>query len=152
MGTYSFYISSRNTEGVTIDWDSMNTEVLFKFRPLERSYKECKTLDEVGMEFNESKLFGYLDSPLIAALYEFNAHLIYADDSHADPELQGPTLYYEWEGGNIAYGLEFNPRSDVVYHHALDYGDLVRETLPFDKYYEVINSLPDLDDWEIDIL
>jgi hypothetical protein len=152
MGTYSFYISSRNTQGVTIDWDSMNTEILFESRVLKSCYKECKTLDEVGMEFNESKLFGYLDSDLVAALYEFNGHLIYSDDSHADPELQGPTLYYEWEGGNIAYALEFNPKSNVIYHHALDYDHLVRQTLPFDKYHEVIHSLPDLDDWEIDIL
>ena len=149
MGTYSFYISSKNSEDCKIDWDSMNTEVLFKFRPLERCYKKCTTLNEVGLEFNQSKLFGYLDSDVIRALYEFNAHLV---DKDYDLDLQGPTLYFEWEGGNIAYALEFIPNSNTIYHHSLDYDDLIKNNMSSDEYYAVIESLPDLDRWTFELL
>jgi len=149
MGTYSFYITSKNTENCEIDWDSMNTHVLFKFKPLERCYKKCKNLNEVGLEFNESKLFGYLDSELIEALYEFNTHLV---DKEYDLELQGPTLYFEWEGGNIAYALEFIPNSKTIYHHSFNYDDLVKKALPSDEYNKLIESLPDLDGWTFEML
>jgi len=149
MGTYTYYICSRFTEDVIIDWDSMNTETLFKFRPFEQCYKKCKTLSEVGMEFNESRLFGYFTSDLIGALYEFNSHLIFAQHN---PELQGPTLYYEWEGGNIAYALEFNPNSNIVYHYSIYYDDLVNDRMSCDEHYGILQSLPELDGWAIEIL
>jgi hypothetical protein len=149
MGTYTFYIGHRFTEGVIIDWDSMNTETLFKFRYFERCYKNCTTLSEVGMEFNETKLFGYFTSDLIDAMYEFNSHLTLTQHN---PELQGPTLYYEWEGGNIAYALEFNPKSNIVYHHSFEYHDLVNDRMSYDERYQVLQSLPELDRWAIEIL
>ena len=149
MGTYTFYISSKNAEECQIDWDSMNTEVLFKFRPLERCYKKCTTLNEVGLEMNESKLFGYMSGDLIAALYEFNAHLI---NKEYDLDIQGPTLYFEWEGGNIAYALEFFPNSNTIYYHRLDYDDLVKNSMPLDEYNKIIESLPNLDGWTFEVL
>lgn len=144
MGTYSFYIGSRgNAADYEIDWESMDTDILFKFRPLERSYKKCKNLEEVGKGFNESKLFGYFDYDLIGAIYELNAFLLPLELSD-----ERPVLYYEWEGANIAYGLQFDHENDCVNQLSFDYDHLVNQQMTGEEYHQVIQGLPDLEGWE----
>jgi len=145
MGTYSFYIGSRGSaEDYEIDWESMDTNILFKSRVLERCYKKSKNLEEVGKEFNESKLFGYFDYDMAMAIYEFNAFLLpleLTDDR--------PVLYYEWEGGNIAYGLQFDHENDCVNELSFDYDHLVNQRMTSEEYHKVIEGLPDLEGWEL---
>lgn len=143
MGTYSFYIGSRGSAAdYEIDWESMDTDILFKSSVLERCYKKSKNLEEVGKEFNETKLFGYLDYDLIGAIYELNAYLLPLELTE-----QRPVLYYEWEGGNIAYGLQFDHENDCVNQLSFDYDHLVNQRMTTDEIYKVIEGLPDLERW-----
>lgn len=145
MGTYSFYIGSRgNASDYEIDWESMDTELLFKSHVLERCYKKSKNLEEVGKKFNESKLFGYFDYDLFAAIYELNSFLLPLELTD-----ERPVLYYEWEGANIAYGLQFDHENDSVKQLSFDYEYLVSERLTSEEFDDVIKVLPDLEGWEI---
>jgi hypothetical protein len=144
MGTYSFYIGSRGSASdYEIDWESMDTDILFKSRVLERCYTKCKNLEEVGKEFNESKLFGYFDYDLIGAIYELNAFLLPLELTDTRP-----VLYYEWEGANIAYGLQFDHENDCVNQLSFDYDHLINQQITSDEHDAVIQSLPDLEGWE----
>jgi len=144
MGTYSFYIGSRgNAADYEIDWDSMDTETLFKSSMLECCYKDCKNLEEVGQAFNATKLFGYFNYDLTMAIHELNDHLLPLELTE-----ERPVLFYEWEGGNIAYGLQFDHENDCVNQLSFDYDHLVNESMTSDEYGAVIKSLPDLDGWE----
>ena len=144
MGTYSFYIGSRGSAAeYEIDWESMDTDILFKFRPLQRCYKKSKNLDEVGKAFNESKLFGYFDYDLIGAIYELNSCLL--PNELTD---ERPVLYFEWEGANIAYGLQFDHENDFVNQLSFDYDHLINEKMSSEEIKKVIQRLPDLEGWE----
>lgn len=143
MGTYSFYIGSRGSaEDYEIDWESMDVETLFKSKVLERCYMKSKNLEEVGKEFNESKLFGYFDYDLIMAIHELNDYLL-----PLELKEERPVLYYEWEGANIAYGLQFDHENDCVNQLTFDYDYLVNESMTCDEYSAVIKRLPDLHGW-----
>ena len=146
MGTYSFYRNSKQASACKINWDAVDTEILFKFRPLERAYKmRCETLEDVGKEMNESKLFGYLNWELKEAILELNRHLVPQDPSHT------PTLYFEWEGGDIAMALEFFTGTELVNVLEYDYSHLMRhnEKLPSDEvfkiYTKVFEEIPYMD-------
>ena len=139
MGTYTFYLTTKN------NWDSMDTDIIFKFRPFERCYKEKTTLQEVAEEFNESKLFGYFSTDLIDALYEFNRHIISNKNSP-------PILYYSWEGANWVYALEFFPGLEKIHILKYDYDHLLSKDWTWEEYHKVLNSIPDLDGWEYEVL
>jgi len=146
MGTYSFFRNSKHASTCKIDWDSVDTETLFKFRPLERAYeKRCETLENVGKEMDESKLFSYLSWEIKEAIIELNRHLVPADSSHT------PTLYFEWEGGDIAFALEFFTGTEMVNVLEYDYSHIMKDNqkLPchevFELYTKVFQEIPDLD-------
>jgi hypothetical protein len=144
MGNNSLYIGSRgNASNYEIDWESIDTELLFKSSRLEYCYKNCKNLEEIGEAFNESKLFGYFDYDLIMAIHELNAFLLPLELTD-----ERPVLYYEWEGGNIAYGLQFDHENDCVNQLSFDYEYLVSERMTSDEFSDVIKVLPDLEGWE----
>jgi len=104
MGTYSFYLTSRNNAaGCKINWQAMNTERLFKFWPLKKSYTIVSNLEELAEELNETKLFGYHTDELMEALTELAKGL--------EPYDCFPRLYFEWEGGEKLVCYEFIPGS-----------------------------------------
>ena len=104
MGTYSFYLTSRNNAaGCKINWQTMNTDKLFKFWPLKKSYNVVSNLEELAEELNEIKLFGYHTEDLMEALNELAKGL--------EPYESFPRLYFEWEGGNNLVCYEFIPGS-----------------------------------------
>lgn len=149
MGTYTFYLTTRNNaDEYIIDWDSMDTYVIFKFRPFERCYKEKTTLQEVAKEFNESKLFGYMSWDLTDALFEFNRHIKPNINSKNPP----PILYFSWEGANCLFALEFFPGKEKIHILRYDYDHLLSKDWSWEEYHKVINSLPDLDGWEYEEL
>lgn len=149
MGTYTFYLTTRNNaEEYIIDWDSMNTEVIFKFRPLESAYKEKTTLQEVAEEFNESKLFGYMSWDLTDALFEFNRHIKPIINNTNPP----PILYFTWEGANWLYALEFFPGKEKIHILRYDFEHLLSKDWTWEEYSKVTNSLPDQDGWECEVL
>jgi len=137
MGTYSFFRSSRDASTCKIDWDSVDTDILFKFRAFERCYeKRCETLEEVGEELNETKLFGYMTLELKHAILELNRHLIPEDENNV------PTLYFEWEGGDIAYALEFYTGTELVNVLSYDYSHHIHDIqdMSFDEVMELYKN------------
>ena len=140
MGTYSFFLATRGgAADCQIDWSAMDTEILFKSRVLERCHLEAATLEDVAKEFNESKLFSYLDYDLISALLEFNQHL------------RGqvvPRIYFSWEGGNRAYGLEFHPGAGRLTLLSFNYSHLLSTNWSWEEYRGVLENLPDRVGWE----
>ena len=147
MGTYTFYLKTKNNaEEFLIDWNSMNTDIIFKFWPLKRCYKNKFTLQEVAEEFNESKLFGYFTYDLKSALYEFNLNII--------PNInnKNPISYYSWEGDNSAYALEFFPGTEKIHILRYDYNHLLSKDWTWEEYHKVLNNVPDLDGWEYEVL
>jgi hypothetical protein len=146
MGTYSFYRNSKQASTCKINWASVDTETLFQFNRLEYCYEErCETLEDVGKLLNESKLFGYMNWELKEAILELNRHLIPQNASDT------PTLYFEWEGGDIAMALEFFTGTELVNVLEYDYSHIMRhkQNLPsneaFELYKKVFRELPDLD-------
>jgi hypothetical protein len=104
MGTYSFYLTSRNNAaGCKINWQAMNRDKLFKFRPLKKSYTIISNLEELAEEFDETKLFGYHTEELMDALNELAKGL--------EPYGCFPRLYFKWEGANSMICYEFIPGS-----------------------------------------
>lgn len=155
MGTYSFFRNSKHASTCKINWDSINTERLFKFRALQCAYeKRCETLEDVGELMNESKLFGYMTWDLRDAILELNRHLVPEDGT------QLPTLYFEWEGGDVAYALEFFTGTEMVNVLKYDYSHLMRDNdkLPCDEvfklYRKVFQEIVDLDvnEWSAEAL
>jgi hypothetical protein len=151
MGTYSFFRNSKHASTCKIDWNSINTETLFKFSALKYAYeKRCETLEDVGKYLNETKLFGYMTWDVIEAIVELNRHLLPKNGTDL------PTLYFEWEGGDIAQALEFYTGTELVNILSYDYSHLTRDVqrLPFDEvidlYKKIFEEIVDLDivEWE----
>lgn len=153
MGTYSFYLATRGGAAeCKINWSAMNTDVLFKCRVLERCYLQALTLEAVAKEFNESKLFGYLDYDLVSALFEFNRHLVPVPGTVATASAHGPRIYYSYEGSNTAYGLEFHPGTETLKLLCFDYNHLLSQDWSWEEYHKITESLPDRDGWELEEL
>jgi hypothetical protein len=107
MGTYSWFVSTRNNAaGCAINWDAMNTDVLFKCYPLKRCYKTTSNLQEVAEMLDESKFIGYMTDEFIAALYEFCRNLVPYDCF--------PRIYYTWEGDDNLWCFEFVPGTTAI--------------------------------------
>jgi hypothetical protein len=155
MGTYSFFRNSKHASTCKINWDSINTERLFNFSALKLAYeKRCETLEDVGVVMNETKLFSYMTWDLRDAILELNRHLVPEDGTEL------PTLYFEWEGGDVAYALEFFTGTEMVNVLKYDYSHLMRENdkLPCDEvfklYKKVFQEIVDLDidEWSAEAL
>jgi hypothetical protein len=146
MGTYSFYRNSKQASTCKINWDAVDTENLFLFKRLQYCYEErCETLEDVGKLLNESKLFGYMNWELREAILELNRHLIPQNPSDT------PTLYFEWEGGDIAMALEFFTGTDLVnvleydYHHLMKNNKKLPSNEAFKIYTKVFEEIPYMD-------
>ena len=136
MGTYSFYLTSRNkAKGCIINWDAMDKNKIFKSYVLQKSYKTTVTLEDVANNFDESKFFGYMTPEFIDALIEFNLHLV--------PYGCHPKIYYDFEGEDAVKGLEFIPGTENIYILSLPYYNL--HNVPTK---EVMKSSPELDGWQ----
>ena len=139
MGTYSFYLTSRNNaKDCKINWAAMDKNKIFKSYVLQNSYESTTTLEEVAKNFDESKLFGYMTQEFIEALIEFNKNLV--------PYGCHPKIYYDYEGSNDLVGLEFIPGTEYIniincsYNHLLQYAT-------DDEYDGIVKSLPDSSGW-----
>lgn len=84
----------------------MDTAVLFVFWRFKNAYKKAKMCSEVPPLLLDSKLFGYMDSGLIAAFYEFNRHLV--------PNGQQPVWVFYFEGDDSSRALRFFPGEEKV--------------------------------------
>jgi hypothetical protein len=105
MGTYSFFESSSGD--CEVDWDAMDTEVLFEFKYFEYAHKEkLKLCSEVGARMRETKLFGYINQGYVDAFHEFSMHLV--------PNGENPVWVYSYEGDSKRYTVRFFPGKEQV--------------------------------------
>jgi len=113
MGTYSWFITSRNNAAATkIIWTT-NT---FTHRVLQEAFEKVQTLEEVGRAFHEGKLIGYFTESLKEDLRTLSASLI--------PNGCFPRLYFSWEGNEDVLCLEFIPGEPIVNYYILEDGGL----------------------------
>ena len=140
MGTYSWYITSRNNaDTCKINWKSINTDILYKSTVLQSCYEEAHkypTLQKVAERFDETKLMGYLTHDFIMALMELSNNLI--------PNGSFPRIYYEYEGSDTLWCLEFIPGKRVVHMQTCDYK--ISETHADKKKF--LSELPENGVWE----
>ena len=109
MGTYSWYLTSRNNAGsCQINWGAN----VYEHHVLKDAYGSLKTLEEVGRAFDEHKLIGYLNDSLMEDLQSLSASLV--------PNGSFPRLYYSWEGNYDMYCIEFIPGSPIVNLYVLE--------------------------------
>lgn len=135
MGTYSFYLTSRNkAKDCIINWNAMNKNIIFKSYVLQKCYQTARALEDVAIKFDESKFFGYMTPEFIEALIELNKHLV--------PYGCHPKIYYDFEGEDAVKGLEFIPGTDNVYLLSLPYNDIYNFPTT-----EVLKTSPELDGW-----
>ena len=87
MGMYSCFESSAGD--CEVDWDAMDTAVLFGYSWFEITYKKAKLCSEVGAKLQLTKLFGYMNQGILDALREFNRHLV--------PNGQKPVWVFSYE-------------------------------------------------------
>lgn len=118
MGTYSWYITSRNNATCEIRWESN----IFTHHVLRNAYGAVKTIEEVGKAFHERKLVGYLDETLMEDLRYLSVCLV--------PNGSFPRLYYSWEGNHDVTCLEFIPGSPIVNVYMLEDVQDPNESVP----------------------
>lgn len=109
MGTYSWYLTSRNnTESTQINWGPN----IYTHDVLKEAYDSLQTLEEVGRAFDEHKLIGYLDDSVMEDLRYLSTCLV--------PNDCFPRLYYSWEGNDDVFCIEFVPGSPIVNVYVLE--------------------------------
>jgi hypothetical protein len=147
MGQYSFFLTTRNNaESCLIDWDAMDTSVIFNSRVLEECFLEKEdypTLQQVAERFHETKFIGYIGHQMISALLEFNENLVPCGSS--------PRIYYDYEGADEVWCLEFTPGADFINLLLFSYGHL----LPSGDEYgygtarrRILSTIPEQHNWK----
>ena len=124
MGNYSWLFDTRNNaEGCLINWDAMDAEQFKNVYILDKEYNKspaerAKTLADRARVWHDTKFIGYFDESYVSALEEFCRHLV--------PYGSYPRLYYDYEGWEELWCIEFIPGSGVVnwatykYHHLMN--------------------------------
>ena len=126
MGTYSWYLTSRNNaESTQINWGPN----IFDHGVLIDAYGSLKTLEEVGKAFHERKLFGYLTDSVWEDLRYLSACLV--------PNGCFPRLYYSWEGNDDVFCIEFVPGSPIVNIYVLEDVKDANESVPEHSGWQV---------------
>lgn len=141
MGTYSFYLTSRNNaQACKINWDKMNTNILFKSWRLQCCYDmKLDNLELVAERLDESKLFGYFDDDLIDAFVEFSKHLVPYDSF--------PIIYYDYEGSSEVHALEFKPGTANINILRYDYSHLINNETTLSEAKKVMQCCPENGSW-----
>jgi hypothetical protein len=141
MGTYSFYLTSRNNaQACKINWHKMDTTVLFKSYRLERCYDmKLDNLELVAKELEESKLFGYFTYDLIDAFAELCFHLV--------PYGSFPIIYYDYEGSSEVHALEFKPGTANLNILRYNYSHLINNETTLSEAKKIMQSCPERGGW-----
>ena len=146
MGQYSFFLTTRGgAESCAVDWGAIDTSVLFFSLVLKECYEDkenCKTLQHVAERFHETKFIGYIGQPMISALLELNKNLV--------PFGSSPRIYYDYEGADEVWCLEFTPKADFINLMIFNYGYL----LPVGDEYgygtarrRILSTIPEQQKW-----
>jgi len=121
MGQYSFFLTTRGgAESCAVDWDAIDTSVLFYSLVLKECYEDKEKypfLQQVAERFHETKFIGYIGQPMIAALLELNMNLVPCGSS--------PRIYYDYEGADEVWCVEFTPGADFINLLIFNYGYLL---------------------------
>ena len=146
MGTYSFYLTSRNNAAACkINWHKMDKNILFKSHRLELCYDmKLDNLELVAQQLDESKLFGYFTEEAIDSFGEFCKHLV--------PYGSFPIIYYDYEGSSEVQALEFKPGTANINILRYDYGNLINNETTFSEAKNIMRTFPEKSNWTTDYL
>lgn len=124
----------------------MNTAILFKSYVLKECFlhkEKFPTLLDVAKQFDDTKFIGYFNSDLMNALSEFNKHLV--------PYGSFPRVYYDYEGNDELWCLEFIPGTYVFNLLLYNFGFLLPagdETGYNSERNRIIATLPERPGWK----
>lgn len=141
MGNYSWLTATRNQpENCEIGWNAMDTNLLYKEWLLEECHKETAdkrplNLDQMANRWHDTKFCGYWDQDYIVALQEFCKHL--------KPYGSHPRLYYDYEGFDQLWCLEFIPGTDIIHWAAYSYYEDMKAGPEYPKELEECESYTD---------
>lgn len=116
MGNYSWLRKMiNNPDGCRINWEKANTQKLFKKWFMEHCFlmdntqktQRPTTLADMAKLWDNTKFIQYFDNNYIESLQEFSRIL--------EPCNAFPRLYYEFEGYDELYCLEFHPGTTNIY-------------------------------------
>lgn len=122
MGNNSFLRALRNNSNqCIIDWDHMRKDHLLHHRLQDYHSlpvsERPKTLEDMAHVWNETKFIGYLDENYVHSLKEFCKGLV--------PYGSNPRLYYEYEGCQQIWCLEFVPGIGIINIACYDYSSVL---------------------------
>lgn len=110
MGNYSHLYATRNGASTCrIHWDRCQLKSWLSLFPLSINPPPPQTLEELGRRLDDHKVIGYLDEGYISDLRELSLHGLVCEGEHCFPR-----LYFDHEGDDDLYYLEFHPGTDVV--------------------------------------
>lgn len=141
MGNYSWLQELRNNpENCEIDWDSMDTNRLYKHWLLQECHMESpekrpQNLDQMAKRWHNTKFCGYWDEHYVIALQEFCKHL--------KPYGSHPRLYYDYEGYDQLWCIEFIPGTEIVNWAVYNYHKDMDDAPPYPKALEDCESYTD---------
>jgi len=135
MGNYSYLkMVVNNANGCRINWDKANTAKLFKHWLMEDVYKlkdeRPETLADMAKKWDDTKFVGYLDNDYIESLMEFCRIL--------EPCDTFPRLYYDYEGYDQLWYLEFYPGTEKILYGIFEFTNILKHRIP--KHPEEIKS------------
>lgn len=129
MGNYSFLRAFRNNpKECIIDWDRMNKSNLthYYFTELPQESNHPTNMEEMANYLNEKKLAGYFTKELIESLEELCKGLV--------PYGSNPRLYFEYEGMEQIWCLEFVPGTGIVNIADYDYHSVMAALPRYPSY------------------
>lgn len=108
MGNFSYLYATRNgASKCTIVWNQCKPFKTYLLHELQEK-GVTMTLEELGHHLDDTKLIGYLNADYINDLCELSFHLFCG----GEPCM--PRLYFDYEGWDDLYYLEFHPGTYVV--------------------------------------
>ena len=131
MGNYSFLRAVRNNpDKCMIDWDHMQKDEITHYHLVEyvssSNEDRPKTLQEMAERWNETKFIGYITPEYVQSLIEFCKGLI--------PYGCNPRLYYEHEGMEQIWCVEFVPGTGIVNLAVYDFAPVLAALPTYPKY------------------
>lgn len=145
MGNYSWLRALRNNpEGCIINWNAMNTSKLYMNYHLMCEHEKpenerAKTLADMAHIWNDTKFVGYFDKDYITALQEFTLHLKPYDCT--------PRLYYEYEGWEELWYIEFIPGTEIVNYGVCRFSSFMEDMPKHPEEYMKPYTSEDEEQW-----
>lgn len=117
MGNYSYLFATGNgAKRCKIVWSKCKPLKQWILKELQEKNKNM-TLARFAKKLHDTKFISYLDNEYITDLIEINKHLELKDKK----EYYTPRLYFDYEGWNDLYYIEFHPGTEKIFQGVYHY-------------------------------